>query len=328
MFIAWERETQDVDASMQVPNDRSTALTRTEVAVTAVTLGQHARRFLMVSVTLLATACSSLQLGYNNADTLLAYSLDSYLDLDDEQERLARERIDALHRWHRSTQLAGYAQLLDSARAKVAGPVNAADVLEFNAKLRRQMAAIGDQAAPDLARLALTLRPTQIERLSEKLAGDSSKARLELVRFAGTESLEHRIERYSDRAEEWFGTLTAEQRALIRASLAQRPDAHEAWLLEREQRGRDLVALVTRIRAEQPPPSQATAWVRDYFAELSAPRDPLRRARLQRLRQHNAELVAGLISSATLAQRTLLAQRLRGYSHDFQALTSKSVPPG
>jgi hypothetical protein len=58
-----------------------------------------------LGVVLLLAACSSLRLGYNNADTLLVYSLDSYLNLDDAQQELARERVSELLAWHRSTQL-------------------------------------------------------------------------------------------------------------------------------------------------------------------------------------------------------------------------------
>ena len=325
MFIAGEvKGNEEVEPSQSMPNDRSTGPARSSVLAATASLGEHARRFLLVSATLLLAACSQLKLGYDNADTLLAYSLDSYLDLDDEQQRLAQERIGALHRWHRATQLPGYVQLLNSAQKKVAGPVSAADVNEFNDGIRRSLAAIGEQAAPDLARLALTLKPAQVDRLAGKLAHDTSKARRELVSFAGAESLEQRVERYCDRAEDWFGSVSRAQRELIRTSLAQRPDAQEAWLQEREHRQRELVAVITRIRVGQPRPDVATAWLREYFAQLAEPSDPARRARLAQVREGNAELVARLINSATLPQRAALTKKLRGYVDDFVALAAKA----
>jgi len=311
-----------------VPNDRSTGPARVEGAVATTTMGRQARRFVLASVALLLAACSQLQLGYNNADTVIAYSLDSYLDLDDEQERLARERIGALHRWHRSTQLPGYVQLLNDAQKKIAGPVTAADVRDFNAGVRRALAAIGEQAAPDLAKLALTLKPAQVDRLAERLARDTSKARRELVRFAGPESLQQRVERYVEQAEDWFGPLSALQRDMIRASLARRPEAQEAWMQERERRQRELVTVMARIRAEQPPLATATAWLRDYFAQLAEPRDPERRARLTMYRDENAELVAQLINSATPAQRTALGKKLRDYAADLGTLAAQSTEAG
>jgi len=317
-----------VEQSLSVPDDRSTAFERAGRGVPTPPLTVHARRFVLVSVSLLVTACSSLQLGYNNAETLLMYSLDSYLRLDDEQQKLARNRVGELHRWHRATQLPGYVQLLDEAQRKVAGPVTAADVLAFNAGVNRNLAAIGEQAAPDIAQLALTLQPAQIERLADRLARDASKARREVVRFAGPESLDQRVDRYVERAEDWLGTLSAEQRELIRAALAQRPAAHQAWLEERERRSSDLVAVLTRVRAEQPPPETAARWIRDYLAELAAPREAARRAQLEQNRLDNATLVAQLLNSATLAQRAALVKKLRRYAADFGTLAAQAAANG
>jgi len=115
---------------------------------------------------------------------------------------------------------------------------------------------------------------------------------------------------------------------MIRASQERRPEAQEAWMAEREQRQRELVALMARIRAEQPPPATATAWLREYFAELAEPRDAGRRMRLATYRQDNAELVAQLVNSATPAQRATLAKKLRGYAADLDALAAKGAASG
>lgn len=327
MFIAGDEETGDVEPT-QTPIDRSIAIGRQPPAAAPRMMSRQARRFVLLSVTLLVAACSSLQLGYNNADTLLAYSLDSYLDLDDQQERLARQRIGALHRWHRGTQLRDYATLLADAQAKLAAPVAAADVREFNDRINGHLATLGTRAAPDLAALALTLGSAQIERLADKLARDTSKTRRELVRFAGTESYEQRVERAIERAEDWLGTLSPAQQELIRSSLARRPDAREAWMQERERRSRDLVAVLDRIRRDQPPLATASGWLHDYFAELRQPRDEDRRARLMQMRDDNAALIAQLINTASSAQRAALTRKLRGYADDFNALAARGAGNG
>jgi hypothetical protein len=280
----------------------------------------------VLSATLLLASCSSIKLGYNNADTLLVYALDSYVDLDAAQEKLARERVRALHAWHRTTQLAGYADLLARAQTKVAGTVSAADVLEFQNTANAKLAAVGIEAAPDLAQLAASLSPAQIERMTERLAKDASKARREAVRFEGTDSLDDRVERYVEGAERWFGALTGEQRDIVRRSLASRPNTHSWWVEERERRQRVLAALIDRIRTEQPDHGTATTWLRRYFAELVDPTDPEVRGRTLAFRSGNAALIAELINSATPAQRTTLTKKLRGYADDFAALAAESAP--
>jgi hypothetical protein len=324
MFIACSQEKGFVEQIGLRPIDRSTVIAGDPRAPGAAA-ARFLRRMLLAGLVLLLAACSSLQLGYNNVDLLLGYTLDSYLDLNNEQQKLARDGIARLHRWHRSTQLAGYSRLLKEATQKAAGPLAVADVREFNAEVNRKLGVVGEQVAGDLARLALTLQPAQVDRLAERLARDTSKARRELIRFAGAESLEQRVERAADRAESWLGRLSPAQHEMIRASIARRPDAHEAWLQERERRQRELVAVVSRIRTEQPSAETAATWMRDYFAQLAEPRDPERRARLAQMRADNAELIAQLVNGATPAQREHLARKLRGYAADFEALAAKAT---
>jgi Family of unknown function (DUF6279) len=280
------------------------------------------RRFLVVSVALLVAACSSIRLGYNNADTLLLYAVDSYVDLDDEQETLARERIAELHRWHRQTQLDAMAQLLRGMRGKLGGEASAADVQAIYAEFNATMATLGERAAPDLAALALTLAPAQIDRLRGKLADDSSKARRELVRFAGPESAEQRVERSIERVEDWFGSVTDAQRTIIREAVARRPGGQSWWQGERERRQAELVALLQRIRTEQPPAATATQWIRSHFAALTMPTDPERREQIVAMRQANSEVIAKLVSSATPQQRAALSKKINGYLVDVETLAA------
>ena len=294
-------------------------------------LGTHARRFVALSTVLLVTACSSLKLGYNNADTLLFYALDSYLDLDDEQSRLAKERLRKLMAWHRSTQLAGYAQLVEDAQKKVSTQgtaLTADDVLTFQSEMNARLAVVGEQAAPDLAQLMTTLSAAQIDRFAEKIASDSSKARREMLKIAGKETTEDRVKRYAERADSWLGTLTPAQLEIVRASLANRPDGSAHWMAERERRQDVLIALMRRGHDERAAPELATRWLRAYFVELAEPADPERRATVFAWRRANAELMAQLVNSATPEQRTALNKKLRGYAQDFSSLAGDAAGNG
>jgi hypothetical protein len=269
-------------------------------------------------------ACSAVKLGYNNADTLLVYSLDSYFDLSSEQDALARDRVAALLAWHRATQLSDYAQLIGEARARIdgraGGEVSGDEVIAFNRALNARLIAVGNKAAPDVARLALTLTPAQIDRFAGKLADDTSKARRELIRFAGKQTPEERAEKYADNVKFWFGSVNERQAALLRDMLANRPSTATFWIEERERRQAGLVALLRKIQAERPDLALATTWVRGYFAELAEPADPARRAKLEEFRRATAALIARLIDASTPAQRAALSNKLAGFADDFVAL--------
>jgi len=268
----------------------------------------------------IAAGCSSVRVGYNNADTLLLYTLDNYLDLNRSQQQLARDRFRVLLAWHRSTQLHGYADLIEAAGKRIDGRVAADEVLALNLEMNRRLVAVGEQAAPDVAALALTLQPAQLDRFARKLAEDNTKTRRE---EAGRKrSFEHRTKRGIERAEEWFGSVSPRQEELIRNALAERPDSEDWWIHERELRRSDLLALLRRIHAEQPAVDEAARWMREYFAVLTEPRDPERRARMHEFRRGNAELIATLVNTASPEQKATLLKKLHGYAEDFTALAS------
>lgn len=290
---------------------------------------RRAAQFLCACVAVVAlAACSAgMRLGYNNADTLLLFSLNSYVPLTAEQEQLVRERTAALVSWHRSTQLRDYAQLVEQARGKLAGPVTAQDVIGFTEAANARMATVGERAAPELARLALTLTPEQIDKVQRKFAGDAAKARREQVKAAGNGSgdgrIDERLKKQVERTEYWLGSVTPAQRTLLREALVARPDGGAWWIGERERRQQELVRLLQRVQSERPDEATAASWVKRYFVQLREPADAERRRAQKVEREENAELIAKLVNSATPEQRANLTRRLSGFADDFVALAAE-----
>lgn len=268
-------------------------------------------------------SCAAMKIGYNNADTLALLQLDSYLDLNADQELVVKERINALLAWHRSTQLRDYATFIDKTRAKLGDPVTAADVTEFNQRVNAWMMTAGDKAAPDIAHLALTLSPDQIDRAAKKIASDGTKARREFERAEKNSGAE-RAKKYGERAESWFGKLTDEQKEIIRKSLASRPVDASWWIDERERRQREFIALLRKIHADRPSEEVAARWLRAYFTQLNVAPESERRARAESYRRGSAELVAQLINIATPEQRAALDKKLNDYAQDFKSLAAQN----
>ena len=293
-------------------------------SLTSDAFARRATALAAISALVLSVAgCDAMRLGYNNADTLALFQLNSYVDLTPEQEFTVKERVNSLVAWHRSTQLPDYVAFLDKTRAKLAGPVTSADVIDFNQGLNARMMTAGAKAAPDIAHIALTLSPEQIDRAAKKVAGDATKARREFVRAekdAGTE----RVKKYAERAESWFGRLTDEQKEIVRKSLANRPTDATWWIDERERRQREFIALLRKIHAERPTEEVATRWVRTYFTQLNTAPESERRTRAESYRRGSAELIAQLINHATPEQRVMLDKKLNDYAQDFRSLAGQS----
>ena len=272
-------------------------------------------------IVLLFAACSTIKMGYNNADMLLLHAVDRYVDLTDEQEQMVRQRVGSLLAWHRATQLTDYAAFVQNARANLGGFVTEVEIRDFNEGLNARLALLGERAAPDVAALALTLTPAQIDQLERKLVDDNIKARKESAREL-KQAVDERAKKYGERSEFWLGKLTPEQRQIVRTSLANRPVDSLYWLEARERRTRDLITLLRRIHSERPTEQVAATWFRAYFRDLSRPASAEQRARAEAFRRDNAVLMAQLINSATAEQRAHLDRRLAGFQSEFVQLAA------
>ena len=285
--------------------------------------GRVTRLAAIAAIAVSVASCAAIRVGYNNADTLALLQLDSYLDLTDDQEQTVKERFNALMAWHRTTQLRDYAAFIDKTRAKLAGQITATDVMDFNQQLNARMMTMADKSARDIAHVALTLSPEQIDRSAKKVASDAAKARREFVRLEKDSGAE-RAKKYGERAESWFGKLTDEQKEIIRKSLASRPSHETWWIDERERRQREFIALLRKIQADRPTEEAAARWVRTYFTQLNGASDADRRARAESYRRGSAELIAQLINRATPEQRAALDKKLNDYAQDCRSLAASN----
>ncbi|MCG8013878.1 MAG: DUF6279 family lipoprotein, partial [Candidatus Thiodiazotropha weberae] len=74
--------------------------------------GQLLRILQALLLALLLSACSRIQLAYNNLDWLLPHYLSSYMPLSDNQDSLLEAGVENFLHWHCSTQVTNYAHLL------------------------------------------------------------------------------------------------------------------------------------------------------------------------------------------------------------------------
>jgi hypothetical protein len=275
-------------------------------------------------------ACSSLRLGYNNADTLLMVAADSYLDLDNEQDAFARERVRALLAWHRRTQLREYARLLENLQQRLdttaTQPLTAAEVLAIQRQGTEHMLTVGREAAPDLVRLARMLKAEQLDHLGSKLAKDTDKLRRErrvAVSSVGSVASEARIKANLDRTRTWLGRVTPEQEQLIREAALATPAAERRWIEARERRQRALMSLLQQVRQPSLSVDAAAALMNRHFAELAEPADAAERAAAMAGREGSARMLAHVLNAATPEQKAHLMKKLRGYSTDLTLLAAE-----
>jgi hypothetical protein len=289
------------------------------------------RRFgLLLGAALLVAGCSALQLGYNQAPSLVYWWVDGYADLDDRQSARLRADIDRLLAWHRQRELPAYADRLRQWQGLALRDLSGEQVCAQAEHLRTATERLMDQGHEPLAHLALTLAPAQLQHLERHQAKSNQSFEKDFLRGTPAQRLERRLDRTVDRYETLYGRLTPAQRQQVRASLEASPFDASRTLDERRTRQAELVELIRQLQGppgprlanDSPAPPAAAqalrAWLqRGLFASPSASGE---RAGWVR---HGCEAFAALHNSTSPAQRQHAQRLLAKYESDLRTLAAQ-----
>jgi len=279
----------------------------------------------LISVLLTAGCAMVGKLGYDNLPTLAMWKLNSYVSLTPPQRALASRHFDELLAWHRRTQLDDYIELLRSVQKRVAaGNVTEADIQGWREEVFARIEPIADEAAPDVAEVALTLTAAQIASIKAEFADDNEKLRKEWMPPDREDRIKIRTKRYLERASFFLGNLTAEQKQTARRMAAEAPASEEVWYEQRLGRQQDLIVLLERIRSERMTREAAAPLIRDHLLRYRQLREgPDREGAKSSLAAGDA-MSAALLAQATPRQRQHLNRLIQDWIDLAQEL--KSAP--
>jgi hypothetical protein len=283
------------------------------------------RTWFLVALLALLTACSSLKLAYNNGDTLLYWWLDNYVDFDGEQSGQVKKDIDDLFRWHRKTQLQDYVQVMQRAQQQLRGNPTPADLRADYDDIRARTQSLLLKAAPDIADLALSLKPEQLAQMEKKFAKNNDKFRRENMKGDREDQNEYRYKKSMEQFELWFGSFSREQKDIIRKASDARPLDNAIWLDERVRRQRSVLALARRIVQEKPSREQAVAQIQSLIRESFTRLDNSeRKAFYEANTNASIGLVHTVIGIATPEQKAHAEKRMQGWISDFNTLATQA----
>lgn len=270
----------------------------------------------LVVLVLALGACSAVRLAYNQADRLLAWKIDDYVDLDREQQALFRQIFDGIWRWHRQTQLPAYAGELEALAQKADGDgLGRADFDALLAQVERYADAINEQLQPLYVQILPTLSEAQLTQIERRLA-DELAARVEAREDSEKAAPGKRLQ---SRIEDWIGRTTPAQQELIAdwAGAGQATDP-QWWIEWQRQWNRDFLALL-QTRAE---PGFAERSAR-FDAVHQVAHDPRLGPAVAEDRARFVDLLVELSGTLEPRQRQRFSGRLRDYADDFRALSSR-----
>lgn len=282
---------------------------------------------MLVALASLLAGCTVARFGYEMLPWFGMWQLERNLSLDSAQRQLASDRLDALHDWHRQTQMPRYARLIEAEVGRLEGPLAAEDIGAWRAQMLSLWREPAERIAPDMADLALTLRPAQIDRLEKRLAEATTELRRKYLDGPPARRLETRIERWQERLEWLLGDLSAAQLAQLRRLAADQPSDEAAWLDERQARNDRLVGLLRRIERERPSREMATAWSAAFLNGFWQSEDPARARRLEANAANGDRVAAAMLNTASRHQREHMRAKLGDVERDVMRMIGRAARP-
>jgi hypothetical protein len=284
---------------------------------------------LWLAAIVLLGGCSAVRVGYNQAPTLAWWWLDGYMDFDAEQAPKVKDALGQWFAWHRTTQLADYANLLAVAQQEVLQPATPQQVCRWSDELRMRLAAAFAHGVPLAAELLPTLKPEQLAHLERRYGKSNRDFEADFVQQDREQRLKAAVERTVDRAEMLYGRLDERQRQVIAVGVASSPFDPSAWLAERQAVQAETLQTLARLTAGGP----ARADRESNLAGLQALAARVQRATpgpyrsyQQRLTDYNCSFIAQLHNSTTPAQRLAARNKLKGWEEDLRALAAQKTP--
>lgn len=261
------------------------------------------------------SACSAMQLGYNNADSLLHWRGAQYFGFEDEQKAEFERRVQRFLAWHRKTELPLYATFADDVASRLSRGVSQGDLVwgydAFQSYLRQSLRA----GTGEVAGLLDGLAPEQIERFQRRLEKENREFAKEYgLGEAPEERREIRVKRNIKRLEDWFGSLSDSQIERIALYSRRAPLDDELRLRDRKRLQRELVAMLKMREARRKLVPWAVAWDQN--------RDPAFEALRKENLQEFYAMLLDLDKTLSLEQRGNAVRRLRGFAGDFTALAA------
>jgi hypothetical protein len=288
-------------------------------------LFQRTRALFLIVLLALLGACSTIRFSYNHGDTLLYWWLNAYVDFEGDQSDWVKRDIGELFQWHRKTQLHDYAALLGSFQRQLAGNPTQADLLADYREIRNRAETLAMRAVPDMADLARSLKPDQIDQMEKRFNKKNDEYRRKFVSGSVEKRNEARFDKSMEQLKLWFGPFSNEQEKVLRRASDARPLDNNVWLEERIFRQRKILALARKIQQEKPNKEQTsamiTALLREFFARMEAPE---RKGFYDSYINATSNFILTAIQIATPAQKAHAQKRMQGWIDDFNALAREA----
>ncbi|GJL57132.1 MAG: hypothetical protein NPIRA02_42640 [Nitrospirales bacterium] len=254
------------------------------------------------------TSCSSLSLSYRYADWLLYWKIDGYIDLTSDQQPFLQEQLATLQQWHRDEELPRYILFLDDVKRTWQDGLTQAELEILFQQFTSLWKSLGQRFAAEGTPLLTKMTPAQIQNLKQTMR-EENQTILKKIGATFRERMEKRLETVFEELEDWLGPLTSDQKLHIARLIRKFPDTTHEWILNRQRRQANFLALLQSKIA----PSK---FEQQIFHLLVSPEKGASQAYLTAAQQR----ISALFSTILEVDHMITPQQREHASHRFEAI--------
>lgn len=278
-------------------------------------------RCLLACAALLALAGCSTSYIYDRADRFAGRWVNGYVELEPAQQALLEAELDALHAWHRREHLPRYAEWLRAVAAEMAvpGEPGPEQVRVRGEELGEFWRELADRALPPLLELGAGLEDAQVEEFVARLREEHAERLEEGAERTPEEQVARRARSMERFMKRWVGSLSATQRAEIRAWSRELEPSREAWL---ESRLGWIDAMERALGTRQD--EQALSLAAETLILRPEERwPPAYAALVERNSVRTTDFIARFLAGLDAGQRARAVGRLEELAAEFEALAAE-----
>ncbi len=278
---------------------------------------------LVVALTVALSACSVLQLVYDQAPRYLQWRTNVAHHFTEEQQELVRSNIRRWFEWHRREQMPQVARLLQQAALDVRGPITP----ELACERRDAYLAMSKQAfaaaAPLAAAVMVHLGPPQVGRVQAFFEDLNEDQREKYIADDPREQAGLAV----DFIEEWaglvYGDFSDAQREHLVRRVMELPFSARTVLQELQRFQGRYVQLLRDTQAQKLSTEQVSQRLLAMLLDGVDPQEPVRKAQMQRWVKAGCAFAADLQAQTTPTQRERAERTLTGWREDVQEIAGQ-----
>jgi len=272
-----------------------------------------------VSATL--SGCGAVRLAYNNAPNLAYWWLDGYFDFDSAQSLRIRNDLDDVLVWHRKDELPLIAAQLANLKTRALQNATTEQTCKIYTDAQTRFSAGLERMVPTVAAVAPTLQEAQLQHIARAFEKSNATWREKYLDGTPAERNTRRAKQAIERAESFYGSLSAEQVAMVRAQVSASLYDPATHLREKQRRHQDALQVLTQLRSSQPTQAQAQVAIVELLQRTLSPPDPALRQYLAQVTQQGCTAMTALHNSMSPKQRAYLLATLQEYEDDVRQLS-------